>query len=44
MSEYADEIAYEKQDWTDSDDASEYDDPDLAEIRRRKHVWKSRKS
>ncbi len=43
MSEYADEIAHEEQDWTDFD-ASENDDSDLAEIRRRKHVWKSRKS
>jgi len=44
MSEFADEIIDEEQDTSDFDDTSEYDDPDLPEIRVRKQRWKSKKS
>jgi hypothetical protein len=44
MSEYADEIEDEELDWSDFEDASEYDDLDLPEIGRRRQRWKSKRS
>ncbi|GEM_PF-2667266 len=44
MSECADEIVDEEQNWSDFDEASEYDDLDVPEMRWRKRTWKAKKS